>query len=357
VTWDFYSAKFGRDSFNGSGAIIHSTVHYSKNYVNAFWDGQQMVYGDGDNYYAGPFAQDMDVVVHELTHAVTQYEANLVYQNQSGALNEAMSDIMAAAADAWKNGVSSKTWALAEACWTPGQANDAMRYMNNPTADGQSYDYYPERYTGGEDNGGVHLNSGIANLAFYLLSQGGTHPRGKTNTQVPALGADKAGQIFYRALANYMNSNATFQDARNATAQAATELFGADAATATHAAWTAVGVPGAPNGGGGGNGGSCTGTPYNGNLASAGAQQYQPGGSYYYSAGSGTHSGCLTGPQGTDFDLYLQKWNGSSWTQVAKSEGETSTESISYNGTAGYYTWQVVAYSGKGNYTLTLKVP
>ncbi|WAS98301.1 M4 family metallopeptidase [Nannocystis punicea] len=363
VTYDFYMASFGRDSFNGSGATIHSSVHFSKNYVNAFWNGQQMVYGDGDGYYASPFAKDMDVVVHELTHAVTQYEASLVYQNQSGALNEAMSDIMAAAADAYKNGVSNKTWLLAETCWTPGVANDAMRYMSNPTQDGQSYDYYPERYTGQQDNGGVHINSGIANLAFYLLSQGGKHPRNKTNIEVPALGIDKAAQIFYRALTNYLNSNATFQDARNATAQAATELYGADAATAAHAAWSAVGVPGAPNGGGGGDGGnggggeSCSGTPFTGSLDDTGAEEFQPNGSYYSAKGSGTHTGCLVGPDGADFDLYLYKWNGSKWAKVAKSEGPTNSESVSYQGTAGHYTWQVVSAKGAGDYTLTLKAP
>lgn len=358
ITYDFFAAKFGRDSFNGSGATIHSTVHYSKNYVNAFWNGQQMVYGDGDGYYASPFAQDMDVVVHELTHAVTQYEASLVYQNQSGALNEAMSDIMAAAADAHQNGVTAKTWLLAETCWTPGVANDAMRYMANPTKDGQSYDYYPERYTGKADNGGVHINSGIANLAFYLLSQGGKHPRNKTSTQVPALGIDKAGQIFYRALTNYLNSNATFQDARNATAQAATELYGADEVAAVHAAWTAVGVPGAPNGGGGGGGGQdCSGTPFAGNLSGTGEEQFQPNGSYYSTTKTGAHTGCLAGADAANFDLYLYKWNGSAWAKVAKSEGPTSEESIKYNGAAGYYTWQVVSVSGAGDYSLTLKAP
>ncbi|MCY0992458.1 M4 family metallopeptidase [Nannocystis sp. ILAH1] len=360
VVYDFYVSKFGRDSFDAAGATIHSTVHYSKNYVNAFWNGQQMVYGDGDGYYASPFAQDLDVVAHELTHAVTQYEASLVYQNQSGALNEAMSDIMAAAADAFKNGVSAKTWLLAETCWTPGVANDAMRYMANPTQDGQSYDYYPERYTGQQDNGGVHINSGIANLAFYLLSQGGKHPRNKTTTVVPALGIDKAAQIFYRALTNYLNSNATFQDARDATAQAASELYDAEAVAAVHAAWTAVGVPGGPNGdGGGGDGGgqTCSGTPFKGNLSGSGKEQFQPSGSYYSTSKSGAHTGCLAGPAGADFDLYLYKWNGSAWAKVAKSEGPTNNESINYQGTAGYYTWQVVSASGAGDYTVTLKAP
>ena len=358
ITYDFYKAKFQRDSFNAAGAALHATVHYGQQYVNAFWDGQQMVYGDGDGVWAGSFSRDADIVVHELTHAVTQYEANLVYQDQSGALNEAFSDIMAAAADAHVNGgVRAATWNLAETIWTPGTAGDAMRYMNDPIKDGQSYDYYPTRYIGGQDNGGVHLNSGIANLAFYLLSQGGKHPRGKTVNVVPALGVDKAAAIFYRALANFLGANATFQDARNATAQAATELYGADAATATHAAWTAVGVPGAPNGGGGGDGGgACVGTPYPGSLGGTGATQWQPNNTYYSTAATAKHSGCLTGPVGTDFDLELFKWNGGGWLQVAKSDGPTNQEAVAYTGSAGYYTWRISSADGSGAYTMTLQV-
>jgi vibriolysin len=357
VTYNFYKGKFGRDSFNGTGAALHSSVHYGYKYVNAYWDGSQMVYGDGDGVYASAFARDQDVVVHELTHAVTQYEANLVYQGQSGALNEAYSDIMAAAADAYTaGGVRAATWNLAEGIWTPKTAGDAMRYMNNPTKDGQSTDYYPERYTGSDDNGGVHLNSGIANLAFYLTVAGGKHPRGKTSTVVPALGVDKAAAIYYRALTEYLANNATFQDARNATAQAATELYGADAAAAVHAAWTAVGVPGAPDAGGGGGGGACAGTPYQGTLAGAGSTQVQPNGNYYTTAAAAKHSGCLVGGAGTDFDLELIKWNGSSWVQVAKSDGPTNVENVAYSGTAGYYAWRVSSASGSGAYTLSLQV-
>jgi hypothetical protein len=262
---------------------------------------------------------------------------------------------MAAAADAHVNGgVRAATWNLAETIWTPGTAGDAMRYMNDPVKDGQSYDYYPTRYLGADDNGGVHLNSGIANLAFYLLVQGGKHPRGKTANVVPALGIDKSAAIFYRALANYLGANATFQDARNATAQAATELYGADAATATHAAWTAVGVPGAPNGGGGG--GACVGTPYAGSLGGTGATQWQPNNTYYSTAATAKHSGCLTGPVGADFDLELFKWNGSGWVQVAKSDGPTNQEAVAYTGGAGYYTWRVSSAAGAGAYNMTLQV-
>ncbi|WAS91158.1 M4 family metallopeptidase [Nannocystis punicea] len=360
TTYNFYKDRFGRDSFNGAGATIHSTVHFSVGYDNAFWNGQQMVYGDGSGQYFSSLARDLDIVSHELTHAVTQYEANLVYQNQSGALNEAFSDIMAASVQAHLAGgvVSAATWKLAEASFTPNTSGDAMRYMDDPMKDGQSYDYWPTRYQGGQDNGGVHINSGIANLAFKLLVTGGVHPRGKTANNVTGIGITKASKIFYDALVTYLSANATFQDARNATAQAATAIHGAGSAevAAVHAAWTAVGVPGDPGSGGGGGGGSCTGTQYQGSLSGAGAQQAQPNGSYYQTTGTKTHTACLTGPNGTDFDLYLLKWNGSTWAQVAQSESPTSSESISYVGTAGYYTYTVASYAGAGNYTLTAGV-
>ncbi|MEZ4383468.1 MAG: M4 family metallopeptidase [Nannocystaceae bacterium] len=365
LTYDYYKAKFGRDSFNNAGATLHSTVHYAKNYDNAFWNGQQMVYGDGGSYFE-PLAYSTDIVVHELTHAVTSYSADLVYQNESGALNEAFSDIFAASAQAWvAGGVSSATWMLAEDVWKGG--GSAMRFMNDPIADGQSYDYYPTRYQGSQDNGGVHLNSGIANLAYKLAVTGGTHPRGKTNVSVPGIGVAKAEQIFYRALTTYLSSYSDFEDARNATAQAAQDLYGATEAAAIHKAWDAVGVPGTPQ-----NddpppqddppqddppADTCAGVPYGGSLSGSGAQQFQPNGNYYYSKKSGTHKGCMTGPASADFDLYLWKWSGNSWSVVAKSESPTSSESISYSGTPGYYVWRAYSYSGSGSYNVGLTTP
>ena len=111
-------------------------------------------------------------------------------------LNEAWSDILGVSAEAYKNGASSPSWKLGDEAYTPGVAGDALRYMDDPTEDGQSYDYYPERYTGTQDNGGVHLNSGIANLAYVLLVDGGSHPRNKTSEQVPSIGLAKAEKIF-----------------------------------------------------------------------------------------------------------------------------------------------------------------
>jgi vibriolysin len=439
-------------------------------YNNAFWNGSQLVYGDGDGSQFGPLGNALDVGAHELTHAVTTYSANLVYQYESGALNEATSDIMAAAVEAWKDGaVTADTWKVGEDVTTPGVSGDALRYMNDPIADGSSYDYYPTRYQGSGDNGGVHLNSGIANLAFKLMVTGGTHPRGKTSVNVPALSSNlmtsmsMGAKIWYRALTVYMTSSTNFAGARTATAQAATDLYGATAAASVNAGWDAVGAPGGSGGGGGsvtslsngvpvsnlsgssgswrhykiavpssqsslqivqsggsgdadlyvkrgsqpttssydyrpylngnnetvnvtnpasgdwyisirgyssysgvtlkatysgsggGGGGSCT--SYSGSLSGTGSSQYQPNGSYYYSSTSGTHTAALTGPSGTDFDLYLQKWNGSSWSNVKSSLGSTSTENISYSGTSGYYRYRVYSYTGSGSYNLCITKP
>jgi vibriolysin len=250
LTYDFYFNSFGRDSYDGKGTKITSTVHYDKDYVNAFWDGTQMVYGDGNNVDATALTV-LDVVGHELTHAVTETSSGLIYKGESGALNEAMSDIFGASIEAYRDGaVTENTWKIGEECWTPGTAGDALRYMNDPQLASSNYDYYPTRYTGSSDNGGVHWNSGIANLAFYLAVAGGKHPRGKTSNVVPALAADpkesiqKGAAIFYRANTAYLGASATFADARTATAQAAADLYGANSpeVTSINEAWTAVGV-------------------------------------------------------------------------------------------------------------------
>jgi vibriolysin len=244
TTYGCYQQNFGRDSYNGTGATMTSTVHYSSNYVNAFWNGTQMVYGDGNNQDSGMLGKDLDVTVHELTHAVTENESNLVYSNESGALNEGMSDIFAAYCESWTRtwATDADVWKIGEDIWTPGTAGDALRYMANPTQDGSSKDYYPERYTGTSDNGGVHWNSGIANLAFKLLVTGGTHPRGKTSVNVTGIGMQKAGKIFYEANANCMTSSSNFAAAKTCTEQKAQDFYGATDKAAVTQAWEAVGV-------------------------------------------------------------------------------------------------------------------
>jgi Zn-dependent metalloprotease len=246
TTYDCFSANFGRDSFNGAGAQLRSTVHHSTNYTNAFWNGTQMVYGDSNGTQSAPLGKSLDVTVHELTHAVTDTDSDLIYSNESGALNEGMSDIFSAYCESWTLGwtTPASVWMIGDDVWTPATAGDALRYMANPTQDGSSTDYYPTRYTGTSDNGGVHWNSGIANLAFKLLSTGGTHPRGVTTTNVTGIGVQKAGAIFYRANRDLFTASTTFAQAKTYTEQAAEQLYGTGAAekTSVTQAWTAVGV-------------------------------------------------------------------------------------------------------------------
>jgi Zn-dependent metalloprotease len=308
-TYDCYAARFGRDSFDAAGATLHSTVHYASGYNNAFWDGSRMVYGDGDGVEFSPLAGALDVTAHELTHAVTQVTAGLPYRNEPGAINEAMSDIVGATCEAWSRGgaVSAATWLIGEEVTTPGTAGDALRYMHDPTADGYSYDYYPERYIGSWDYGGVHVNSGIANLAFKLLVTGGSHPRGKTTVEVPAIGLEQASAIFYRALTVYMTSSTNFAGARAATVQAALDLGGDATAQTVHKAWNAVGAPGAPTDPGGGGGGGAgvleNGRSVDGLSGAAGSEV-----GYRIDVPAGTTSLTIRMAGGTgDADLYVRQ--------------------------------------------------
>jgi bacillolysin len=261
ITYNWYLNLFNRDSFNNQGAIIPSSVHVGSNYVNAYWSGSQLAFGDGDGQQSSNLANALDVTAHELTHAVTQYTSGLVYQNEPGALNEAWSDIFGAIIEARQTlgptGYNANTWKVGEDVWTPFIGGDALRYMDDPVRDNASRDYYPLRYQGGLDSGGVHWNSGIANLAFKLTVTGGMHPRGRNNVQVQGIGIDKARQIYYRAGVLYLRQNSNFEQARAATAQAAQDLYGRCNAeyVAVQRAWDAVGVPGTwrCSGGGGGD--------------------------------------------------------------------------------------------------------
>jgi len=235
LTLSYYSTKFARNSYDDAGAQVKSTVHYDRNYVNAFWNGSQMVYGDGDGVNSLALSGAFDVVAHEITHAVTTNTSNLIYQNESGALNEAFSDIMGAAAE-FAMQPSIADWWLGEDIWL---ADVALRFMDDPTRDGYSVDHYSNLITGTADNGGVHGNSGIANLAFVLTADGGTHPtNGGTYTGV---GIAVAEQIYYTAFTQYLTSSSTFADARAACELVALNYSAAVQASVS-AAWDAVGV-------------------------------------------------------------------------------------------------------------------
>lgn len=266
LAWDYYKNVHGRDSYDSAGGVIVSSVHgqfssgttCTKN--NAAWIDSpynQMVFGDGDGSSFSNLANGIDVTTHEFSHAVCSRTANLVYQNDPGALNEANSDILGRAAAFYGgngNPATTSNWSIGADVYTPSTSGDALRYMYDPAKDGYSADYYPTRnYATGctpsssNDYCGVHSNSGIGNLFFYLLSQGGTHPRGKTTVAVTGIGLSKAEKVWYRALSVYMTSSTTYEGARTATASAAADLYGGVCSAdwqSVHKAWDAVGVPG-----------------------------------------------------------------------------------------------------------------
>jgi Zn-dependent metalloprotease len=237
-TWDYYLNSFNRRGIDGNGFRVLSRVHYGRNYNNAFWNGTNMTYGDGDGTTFTPLTS-LDVAGHEITHGLTEKTAGLVYSNESGAMNESFSDIFGTMVE-FSSGVNGD-YLIGEDIYTPGTNGDALRSMSDPASAGDP-DHYSKRYIGTSDNGGVHTNSGIQNHAFYLLAEGG---RNKTSgLSVTGIGRANAAAIFYRALTVYLTPSSNFHSARVATLQAAADLFGASSSQYSSVAqtWTAVGV-------------------------------------------------------------------------------------------------------------------
>jgi vibriolysin len=355
ATYEAYKAFWNRDSYNNAGAAMISSVHYSTNYCNAYWDGStQMVYGDG-NASQGclPLARAVDVTGHELTHAVTQYESNLTYSGESGGLNEAMSDIFGAFTEAYVDGGKTGTLAVSADTWKVGEdiLAPALRYMNDPAADGVSKDYW----VSGVGNVDVHYSSGIANLAFYLLSQGGTHPRGKSTVNVTGVGMDKAIRIFYEANVNILTSSSNFLAAGNAAVQAAINLgYSVADQTSVANAWQAVGVP-VPTPGGGGGGGTDTvlsnGVPLSGLSGATGSQSF-----FKIDVPAGQSSLTITISGGTgDVDLYTKSGARPTLSTYDCRPYKTgNSESCSYTApAAGTYYVLLNGYSAYTGLTLT----
>lgn len=208
-----------------------------------------MSYGDGDGTQFTPLVT-LDIAGHEMSHGITERSANLTYANESGALNESMSDVFGSMVESYARGgvINDDTWKIGEQAYTPGTAGDALRSMKD-THSGGDPDHYSERYTGTADNGGVHTNSGISNNIFYLAVAGGTnHVSGVTVTGV---GANNAAKIWYRALTVYMTSSTNFAQARMATLNAATDLYRASSTqyNTVATAWCAAGIGACPGGG------------------------------------------------------------------------------------------------------------
>ena len=249
-TYDFYEQVFGRSSMDGKGMRIDSIVHYGEGFDNAFWDGREMIYGDGDGIIFNRFTIDLDVIAHELTHGVTSYEADLAYSGQPGALNESMSDVFGSLVKQWKlkQTATDADWLIGANLLAPGMNGRALRSMSDP---GTAYN---DRKLGGrdpqpahmrdyvetrKDNGGVHINSGIPNRAFYLAA---------TKIAPNGFAWEKAGRIWYVTLTTHLNPDSNFQDAANATYSVAGDLFGHGSAEeqAVGAAWSEVGIDVAP---------------------------------------------------------------------------------------------------------------
>ena len=255
MTYDYWSTKHNRNSFDGAGAAINSYVHYNVAYDNAFWDGSRMTYGDGSsNGTVGNGTFDiltsLDVAAHEIGHAVCTNTANLAYQKESGAMNEAFSDIWAAAVESFA--------APEKSVWLIGEdierrtTSASLRSMSNPKAEGQ-----PDTYGGTNwvnpnctpsstnDYCGVHTNSGVLNHWFYILSVGksGTNDIGSAYS-VTGIGIDKAAQIAFRIESVYMSANSTYADARTFGIQSAEDLYGVGSpeVIATTNAFYAVGI-------------------------------------------------------------------------------------------------------------------
>ncbi len=243
ATWDLYHAAYGRNSIDDRGMPLVSTVHYRVDYDNAFWDGSQMVYGDGDGKIFERFTRCIDVIGHELSHGVIQYEADLAYSGQSGALNESFADVFGSLVKQWSLGQTAKQadWLIGAGLFKPGIKGKAVRSMAAP---GTAYDdpllgkdpqpadmaHYVETT---DDNGGVHINSGIPNRAFFLAA-----------TAVGGSAWETTGKVWYVTLRDRMRPGSDFKAAADLTVAVASELFGVrgTVVSAVRAGWKKVGV-------------------------------------------------------------------------------------------------------------------
>ncbi len=248
-TYDLYATYFGRNSIDNNGMRLDSTVHHLQSYDNAFWNGQQMVYGDGDEDLPvnqrifNRFTIAIDVIGHELTHGVVQYTANLQYAFQPGALNESFADVFGAMVKQQRlnQTVEQADWVIGAGLFTSNVNAVGIRSMKMP---GTAYDdpvlgkdpqpAHMDKYVNTfEDNGGVHINSGIPNRAFY-----------ETAMLLGGYSWQKAGQIWYGALTGALSANADFQTAANLLFTTAGQLYGVDSPEqqAVRTGWGKVGI-------------------------------------------------------------------------------------------------------------------
>lgn len=244
TTYALFWDMFSRDSIDDEGMPLNGTVHYDVDYANAFWDGRQMIYGDGDGEQFDRFTKSIDVVGHELTHGVTENEAGLIYWGQSGALNESISDVFGSLVKQYKNNQTAQQadWLIGQGLFLPGVQGVAIRSMkapgtayNDPVLGQDPQPAHMRDYVRGlDDNGGVHINSGIPNHAFYLaaVSLGGH-------------AWENLGTIWYETLLHpLLQRTAKFHQFARLTLLNAQLLFpGGPEVEAVGNAWSQVGIP------------------------------------------------------------------------------------------------------------------
>ena len=249
TTYDFFANVYGRSSVDGKGKRLDSTVHYGTRFDNAMWDGRQMIYGDGDGKIFKRFTASLDVIGHEITHGHTQYLSNLGYSGQTGAINEHISDAFGSMVKQWaRNQTANQAdWLIGAELFGPGVAARGIRSLAAP---GTAYDdpvlgkdpqpAHMRNYVVTEDdNGGVHINSGIPNHAFYIVS-----------TTLGGYSWDIPGRIWFTTVAKQLKADANFNDFARATVAVAGKLYGegGNAQETVAQAWALVGI-GVPLGG------------------------------------------------------------------------------------------------------------
>ncbi len=243
-TWDFFFESYARNSIDNAGMTLDGVVHFDQSFDNAFWDGDQMIFGDGSGQIFTRLTKSLSVCAHELGHGVIQFDGPLVYQGQSGALNEHIADAFGAMVDQWKHGQTTEQadWLIGKEIMGEGVSGKALRSMKEP---GTAYDDdvmgkdpqpgHMDDYNGTlDDNGGVHINSGIPNRAFYEICTG-----------LGGKSWEHAGRILYSTLGNpQLRETTDFRRFARLNHRVATQMYGPDSAEAgaVEAGWEAVGV-------------------------------------------------------------------------------------------------------------------
>jgi Zn-dependent metalloprotease len=243
ITYDFFRRVFGRRSIDGRDMRLDASVHYGTGFENAMWNGRQMVYGDGDGKLFGRFTASVDVIAHELTHGITQHSAALGYSGQTGALNEHISDVFGILVRQYSllQTAEESDWRIGAALFGPAASGCAVRSFAHP---GHAYDHpllgrdpQPAHMSGyvetDEDHGGVHVNSGILNHAFYRAA-----------TEIGGYAWQVLGPVWYDVLTTGLVADAGFEDFARATIETAGEMYGlgSDVQWALGDAWESVGV-------------------------------------------------------------------------------------------------------------------